>query len=86
MTPLHPGDDARIRAMAREATALESEHPRVVVVDANGELAAPDGRPDPTLFQPDGINLNRYGYARIGMMVEDVLRREGLLKDTTRQG
>jgi hypothetical protein len=86
MTPLHPGDDARIREMARLAEALEGEHPRLVALDANGLLGTPDGRPDPAYFQLDGINLNRDGYARVALLIEEVLRREGLLTGESRQG
>ena len=74
MTPLHPGDDERIGAMADIAAALEAEHPNLVSIDPNGLLQGQNGRPDPAYFQSDGINLNSAGYARVSFLLEERVR------------
>jgi lysophospholipase L1-like esterase len=85
MTPLHPGDDERIRAMAQIAAGLEKEHPNLLSIDPNGLLQAQNGRPDPAFFQSDGINLNSNGYARMAFLLEDRIRRRSSLAGQQRQ-
>lgn len=78
VTPLHPGDDRRIRAMGRLADELSRQLPRVSVVNPNTLLTDEQGRADPAYFRSDGINLNDEGYARAALMLMEALREVDL--------
>lgn len=64
-------------AMA-EANAIVRRHAEatdgVEFVDLGPCLLGADGRPDPALFLPDGLHLNRAGYARWAEIVRARLR------------
>lgn len=78
MTPLHPEDNAPIRAMAHLAAELETQLPRLSVVDPNQLLTDATGRPDPAYYRSDGINLNDEGYARAALTLEQKLREAAI--------
>lgn len=44
-------------------------------VDVGRVLLAPDGLPDASLFRPDGLHMNKSGYARWTRIVDDYLDR-----------
>ncbi|MHA7817786.1 MAG: GDSL-type esterase/lipase family protein [Pseudohaliea sp.] len=84
--PLHPGDDERIEAMSQALAAWAADKSGVAVIDANGLLAGPDGRPNPALYRGDGINLNEAGYLRLAMALREALREalEGSAKGSAK--
>ena len=75
--PLHPEDARRVRAMGEIGRQLQDSADKLTVIDANPMLADVNGRPDPSFFRADGINLNHEGYARISLLLREAMRARG---------
>jgi hypothetical protein len=84
-TPLHPGDDRRIKKVTRLLMAWAAPLPRVTVLDANPLLEGTDGRPDPDFFRIDGVNLNEHGYLRLSLLLREVVMRDRATEKGARQ-
>jgi hypothetical protein len=76
--PLHPEDHERVDAMAAVAERLQDELEDLTVIDPNPLLSDIGGRPDPSFYRGDGINLNAEGYARVTLLLQTAMRSQGL--------
>lgn len=72
-TPSRPGDDGEIDEATVLLAELAARRPEVELIDANGLLAARDGRPDPAYFRADGLQLNEHGYLRLSVLLRERL-------------
>ncbi len=74
-SPFFPDDFGTIDEAAALLESWAWERPRATVLDPNPLLKGADGKPNGRYFRPDGIHLNSAGYARLGLMLQDTLRR-----------
>lgn len=75
-TLLRPGDHDTIdRATALLHSWAETEE-RVVILDANPLLSAPDGTPSGNYLRGDGVNLNEHGYLRLSVLLRAQLEAD----------
>lgn len=63
-SPLRWGQWQKMEAVNAAVRQLALRMPRLRYVDVQPTLMGGDGRPDPQLFMPDGLHLNRKGYER----------------------
>ncbi|MFV8819261.1 hypothetical protein [Haliea sp. E17] len=75
-TPLHPEDRAKVAETTRLLSDWAADQPGVSILDANPLLSAVDGKPDPTYFRFDGVNLNEHGYLRLSMLLKTALEAQ----------
>jgi len=76
-SPFYPEDYATIDEVERQLHAWASKRPRVTVLDPNPLLQELDGKPSGRYFRPDGMHLNDQGYARLSLLLQDVLSESG---------
>jgi hypothetical protein len=81
-TPLHRKDDPVIEKTTRLLTAWADDETRVTILDANPLLAGPNGKPNPSFYRSDGVNLNEHGYLRLSVLLRtqvetDVIQGQG---------
>lgn len=76
-TPLRRGDDAAIDDAMTRLAALAAGDPRLLLLDANAILAAPDGLPNPMYFRSDGLQLNEHGYLRLTVLLQEHVETMG---------
>ncbi len=74
-TPLHPGDESKIEATSRLLKAWAAGLPRVNILDANSYLQDQSGKPDPTYYRFDGVNLNEHGYLRLSLLLKAAIEK-----------
>jgi hypothetical protein len=81
-TPLHRKDDPVIEKTTRLLMAWADNNKRVTILDANPLLASPNGKPNPSFYRSDGVNLNEHGYLRLSVLLRtqmetDVIQGRG---------
>jgi lysophospholipase L1-like esterase len=65
----------RIAAQTEEANRLIAAYvkkdPSLGYVDVSKTLLGPDGKPDPALFEADGLHINEEGYRRFAVPIQE---------------
>jgi hypothetical protein len=73
LTPLYPGDRAKLTAAGEQLAEWAAAEPRVRFLDANPLLRGANGGPDPQFFRGDGVHLNENGFLRLALLLRQTL-------------